>query len=421
MKSFRSKVLTAFLLAVVGGGFVTENALAMDTEFYSGNDILFYDKNACNANVVSTDPGTVAEGDNLQTILKYFTGKGLTLAQAAGIAGNMKQESGFDPAIIQGGKRAGPDYKPVNGVGFGLVQWTFTSRQQPLVDLAKKTNRKITDITLQLDNVWRELNGGYKKTLQALVKTNDPVQAAIIVHGPPWPGYEASADSASFVRRVRGGNAQKYYDQFKGKIADGKGVQIDGDTTTPGSGGASGTTNCPAATASDFSDDGFTVYDQCDPRWANVAYSYKTACSSGCGPTAMAAAITALTGKAVTPDQTVKFASSKGMYESGVGTKHHMPTVVAAQWNINAKSIGMSVDSINKVLKSGGLVIIAGTGGAPFTGAGHYILIRAVTESGKWKIADSNGKIGQENSKKEWDPRGILVNAHASSVYALTK
>lgn len=104
MNRLRKKALVICLLMIIGGGFVADNASAIDEEFYSGNDIMFTDPNACNASTPNTAAGTVAEGDNLQTILKYFTGKGLTLAQATGFAGNMKQESGFDPAIIQGGR-----------------------------------------------------------------------------------------------------------------------------------------------------------------------------------------------------------------------------------------------------------------------------------------------------------------------------
>lgn len=419
-----TKHITRFFLLPMAiiTGILSPPVLAIpDVPFYSGNNITHYDPDGCGPGATGGDDsgGAGSAGNNLEAILKYFTGKGLTLAQAAGIAGNMQQESGLDPAIIQGGRRAGPNYRPVNGVGFGLVQWTFTSRQQPLVKLAEESNRKITDINLQLDNVWRELSGPYKHTLEALSKTNDPVQAAVIVHGPPYPGYEASADSADFVRRVRGGNATKFYNQFKGKIADGAGVVIDGETQTPG-GSADA---CASGSASEFSDDGFVIYDQCDPRWASVSFSNsgKTACTSGCGPTAMAMAITALTGKAVTPKETVAYAKTQNLYQEGVGSKWTIPPVIGDKFGVGTQKIDMTVASINNTLKNGGLVILSGQGPAPFTTAGHYILIRGVTDSGKWKVADSNGKDGQENSKKEWDPRAILDSANAGSTYAVTK
>lgn len=188
---------------------------------------------------------------NIEPALKYMTGTlGMTLAQASGMIGNMIQESSVRPDIIEGGATAPDNYQPVNGRGFGLVQWTFTSRQQPLVDLSQSTNRKITDLTLQFDYVKQELHTSYKSTTEAIVANPDFTagQYAIIFHGKtghfgagdvggndeeanriraainsaPALGYEASADNISGVME-RVNDAQKVYDEFKGKISDGSG------------------------------------------------------------------------------------------------------------------------------------------------------------------------------------------------------
>lgn len=163
----------------------------------------------------------LAGNDITEQILNFFMDKGLTLAQATGFIGNMQQESGLNPAIIQGGAIADENYRMVNGVGFGLIQWTFTARQAPLQAKADSMGKSIIDPEVQLEYIWDELNEGYKHTLEALKKTDDPVEAAIIVHGPPWPGYEASADSQAFVREVRGGTAQEVYDKYKGQTLGG--------------------------------------------------------------------------------------------------------------------------------------------------------------------------------------------------------
>lgn len=202
-------------------------------QFYTTNEITTFDPNDCalpgNENTGAVD----LKGDTtIEKILSFFMSQenGLTLAQAAGIVGNMAQESphGVDsktgvnlpnPAIEQGGAIVGPDYVPKNGKGFGLVQWTWKSRQQPLVDLVSENGsmkgKKITDLDVQLTYVWQELNGDYSHTLEELRRSKHPVEAAIIVHGPPWPGYEASADSPEDVRKVRGGNAEKIYNYYK--------------------------------------------------------------------------------------------------------------------------------------------------------------------------------------------------------------
>lgn len=155
----------------------------------------------------------LAGNNNVEKILNFYMRKGLNLAQASGIVGNMMQESGLKPNIVQGGRLIAPgeNYRMQNGVGFGLIQWTFTGRQKPLQDHVDKMGVKNTDLSGQLSFTWVELTGPYLSTLNNLRRTNDPIQAAVVVHD----GYEKSADSAGQVRSVRGGNAKKIFDQYK--------------------------------------------------------------------------------------------------------------------------------------------------------------------------------------------------------------
>lgn len=220
---------------------------AIDTGFYSSNDILFYNPDdECSTSTASTLSATTTTGsENVEKVLKYFTGKGLSLAAAAGFVGNMTQESSMNPKIIQGGGTASDDYIPVSGVGFGLIQWTYSSRQKPLVELAKSTNRKITDINLQLDYIWKELNSTYKSTLTALTKAYSspltPAQATIIIHGRTRPfmnepdfqiaptlGYEASGSTSyAELKKRRVVPAEAAYKQYRSTIADGSGLASD--------------------------------------------------------------------------------------------------------------------------------------------------------------------------------------------------
>lgn len=239
-------LMAAFLLPV-------SSVQAFDETFYSGNDIIYYNPDAsCSGTVVEDEANDVAtpadEKERAKVIMQYFVDKGLTLAAAAGFAGNMKQESGLNPAIIQGGAIApsaksggtvdtNKIYKPVNSVGFGLVQWTFggtsAPRQGPLYKKAVREKIDIIEMGIQLDYVWQELNAGYKQsTLDRVKSMNDPVEAAIVVHD----NYEISADTDAEVREVRGGNAQRYYDQFKGEIDDNSGGTVNTTTSATTSG-----------------------------------------------------------------------------------------------------------------------------------------------------------------------------------------
>ncbi len=197
----------------------TVKAVAFDEQFFSSNQIFYYDARC--ASETGSGLLTVSGKDNLEIILKFFMQKGLTLAQASGIAGNMAAESGLDPTIIQGSTHAQLGYTPQPGVGFGLVQWTSKGRQDKLVDYIYGNSSgqstglgvDITDINGQLNFAWKELSEDYTNTLVALKATDDPVEAAVIVHD----GYEKSADSQAQVITNRGGNATKFYTTYVDK------------------------------------------------------------------------------------------------------------------------------------------------------------------------------------------------------------
>ena len=59
------------------------------------------------------------------TVMKYLTSKGLTAKQAAGLAGNLQQESQFDPGADNGGH-------------YGIAQWDKTDRWPKVKKQIKK-------------------------------------------------------------------------------------------------------------------------------------------------------------------------------------------------------------------------------------------------------------------------------------------
>jgi hypothetical protein len=253
------KIAQSIILSIIITLVPLSTGVSATNSFYSSNDILFYDENAnvapCANSSSSSNTSTTTPDERLETLLKYFTNKGLSLAAAAGIAGNIKNESGYNPAKIESTTtQATSDYMPVNGKGFGLAQWTYSDRQKPLVDFAKKQGVSIIDMNMQLDYMWQELTTSYVSTLNRLNSISSsttigsasaPMAAAIIFHGKnesikstiadgtapqvikdvnPDYGYEGSADTATRVANTRGGDAEAIYNTYKGIIADGTGV-----------------------------------------------------------------------------------------------------------------------------------------------------------------------------------------------------
>ncbi|HZS42315.1 MAG TPA: phage tail tip lysozyme [Polyangia bacterium] len=82
----------------------------------------------------------------------FFVGKGFTNFQAAGIVGNLDQESGVDPTIAQFG----------GGPGRGIAQWSTggrwdTSANDNVVWYAGTRGESATSLNLQLEFIWYEL------------------------------------------------------------------------------------------------------------------------------------------------------------------------------------------------------------------------------------------------------------------------
>lgn len=141
---------------------------------------------------------------NAEKIYNYFTGPGhdLTPFQAAGIMGNMQAESGLNPRALEPGTTGDA---PITGRGYGLVQWTFADRQQPLIDRAAAAGKPVFNLGVQLDYVWWEMTASpsYSTILAQLKATTDIVSATRLIEDK----YEIHAGGPQPARIT---NARKF-------------------------------------------------------------------------------------------------------------------------------------------------------------------------------------------------------------------
>jgi Peptidase_C39 like family/Phage tail lysozyme len=306
------------------------------------------------------------------------------------------------------------------------VQWTPANTKVPGIVAAAKIQGDVYELATQLEMVWAQLDGkagGYSETQAGdELKSTRTIEEAVRAFqgdsavGGKYRGYERPADQqGSIGRRIK--NAQSVKNLYGGQ------------STPPASDGAEASIAVDAPVSSGCASysgpgentkyyDGFTVYSQYDPAWANKAYSSSTISSSGCGPSAMAMIITTLTGKQVTPLQTSQYAASKNLYVPGQGSKWTIASELAPNWGLKATAIGANVAAVTTALQSGSLVITAGKGPTPFTRGGHFIVIRAVTADGKWRVGDSGHN---DTSDKDWDPNQLIKSMSGGSVYAISK
>lgn len=365
------------------------------------NGTAWYDPNfgGCGTSGSGTVSSLVGS-DNIDKAYHFFVDPsiGLTPFQSAGIIGNLMQESGVNPNSQQSG-----------GPGMGIAQWSRGGRWDVLVSwVANPSNfpdhqpRQATDLYGQLMFLLHEMKdvAPWNQTMPDIKKATTVEQATQVFESD----FEKAGDP-QMNNRIN--YARQVLNKYGGGMAQ----------TNPTTGEA--VSDCPATAGGQTQYiNGFTVYNQCDPAWANLPYGSSTICPSGCGPSAMAMAITALTGQRVTPADTAAYAGAQGMYIPGTGSSWNVAPVLAKHWNLKATFIGADATKITQALQAGSIVVGAGRGPLPFTSGGHYIAIRAVAADGKWLVGDS---AHRNTSSQEWDPASLLSNMGDGSIYAISK
>ena len=142
--------------------------------------------------------------------------------------GNLYAESGLNPQNLQnnGNTKLGmtdaeftaayDNGKYTNfvkdGYGYGLAQWTYYTRKQALANFAKAAKKSIGDLGMQLDFLWKELQG-YTSVMNTL-KSAKSIKAA---SDAILTGFEKPADQSDAVKTKRASYGQTYYDKYVGK------------------------------------------------------------------------------------------------------------------------------------------------------------------------------------------------------------
>lgn len=161
-------------------------------------------------------------------IWDYLTAR-LPPVAAAGVMGNLYAESGLNPRNLQntGNARLGMTddeyteavdcgrYKGFvdDGWGYGLAQWTYSTRKAGLLDAACQRAASVGHIDVQLDYLWRELQAytGLMRALQAASTVREASDAVLTM-------YERPADQSEAVRARRAAFGQLYLDQYNGGV-----------------------------------------------------------------------------------------------------------------------------------------------------------------------------------------------------------
>jgi len=178
----------------------------------NGNSARSREPAGCGGGAGGEDLGSTAlavSSANNKTAFDYFVGKGLTAVQAAGIVGNLDQESGMDPSIWQYG----------GGPGRGIAQWSSggrwdTDHDDNVVWYANAHHASRYSLSLQLEFVWYELETFHGDGLAAL-RAARSISEATIVFQDDFEG----CGQCDYSQRIA--FAQAAYDDYHGSSGGG--------------------------------------------------------------------------------------------------------------------------------------------------------------------------------------------------------
>ncbi|MFO0596941.1 MAG: phage tail tip lysozyme [Myxococcaceae bacterium] len=123
--------------------------------------------------------------------IDFFMSKGLTRQQAAGIAGNLVHESGFNPNAVGDG-----------GTSFGIAQW-HNGRGDAMKAWTVANGYASNSFRGQLEYLWHELNGAESNALSKLRQTTTAYDAGM--------SFCRYFERPAVINPARGQSAEQFY------------------------------------------------------------------------------------------------------------------------------------------------------------------------------------------------------------------
>ncbi len=173
----------------------------------------------------TTKPTPITTQNNEQIIWDFLKSKNFSDFAISGIMGNIFAESGLKPNNLQNNfeKTLGmTDDQYTQAVdngsyanfatdscGYGIVQWTYSSRKLTLLNYAKSQNKSIGDLNMQLNFMYNELLT-YKGLVDMLNKSQSVLEASNLF----LLNYEKPADQSPKVQQLRASYGESYYNKY---------------------------------------------------------------------------------------------------------------------------------------------------------------------------------------------------------------
>lgn len=227
---------------VANGGGVAKKKYTLNYAKIDGYGRPNYDSTA-NTSKTDTPTANVPTENDEKVIWNFLSGKGLNDFAVAGIIGNLYAESGLKSNNLQnsyetklGMSDASYTEKVDDGsytnfvkdaAGYGLAQWTYYTRKQGLYDLANSKKVSISNLTMQLEWLWTELQG--YKTVMSAAKSATSIRA---VSDVMLKDFEKPKDQSESVQKKRAEYGQNYYNKYAKNASSSTTSSSTGTTTS---------------------------------------------------------------------------------------------------------------------------------------------------------------------------------------------
>ena len=155
---------------------------------------------------------TKGENADAMNVMRFLIDKGLSVAGAAGIAGNMKIESNFKTSVLGD-----------NGTSIGLCQWHF-DRKDKLFSWAKQNGYDPVSTNGQLEYLWMELGTSFSKLKSDLKIIQDPQAAAY--------QFAKEFERPKNISTNRSVYAQQYFNEYTSVISNNQSIVNKADAFT---------------------------------------------------------------------------------------------------------------------------------------------------------------------------------------------
>jgi len=161
-----------------------------------------------------------------QKIWNYLYGKFSNAYGAAGLMGNLYTESALEPTNLQNSYESKLGFTDdtytqavdngeytnfaSDSAGYGLAQWTYSTRKAGLLSFAQSEGKSIGDLEMQLDYLMKEMQSSYSSVLSTLKSATTILEASNAV----LTKFERPADQSTTVQNKRASYGQTYYDKY---------------------------------------------------------------------------------------------------------------------------------------------------------------------------------------------------------------